>query len=145
MANSVGIGYNADTEFGRELENGEPWYELALETEEGDGAHENISLADSSADVSVGDVVTCHVRPSDLAVDPSNPKDSSLTGEVARVADLGRRYDVTVRLESGQELLVERATNPPAADDVVGIDFPAEKLTLFETDHRKRVDVGPAY
>ncbi|MFP8952337.1 extracellular solute-binding protein [Natrialbaceae archaeon A-arb3/5] len=34
--NSVGIGYNEDTEFGRALEDGAAWYELALETDEGD-------------------------------------------------------------------------------------------------------------
>ena len=34
--NSVGIGYNDDTEFGRRLENGEPWYELAREVDDGD-------------------------------------------------------------------------------------------------------------
>ncbi|AFZ73561.1 extracellular solute-binding protein [Natronobacterium gregoryi] len=35
-ANSVGIGYNDDTEFGRRLEDGESWYELALDADEGD-------------------------------------------------------------------------------------------------------------
>ncbi|TYL37710.1 sulfate ABC transporter substrate-binding protein [Natronococcus pandeyae] len=35
-ANSVGIGYNDETTFGRRLEDGEPWYELARETDEGD-------------------------------------------------------------------------------------------------------------
>jgi molybdate/tungstate transport system substrate-binding protein len=34
--NSVGIGYNEETSFGQRLEDGEPWYELALETNEGD-------------------------------------------------------------------------------------------------------------
>ncbi|WIV66291.1 extracellular solute-binding protein [Natrialbaceae archaeon AArc-T1-2] len=35
-ANSVGIGYNDETSFGRGLEDGEPWYDLARATEEGD-------------------------------------------------------------------------------------------------------------
>lgn len=34
--NSLGIGYNEETTFGQRLEDGEPWYELALETDEGD-------------------------------------------------------------------------------------------------------------
>ncbi|WP_436344202.1 extracellular solute-binding protein [Natronorubrum sp. FCH18a] len=34
--NSVGIGYTEETAFGRRLENGEPWYELAREADEGD-------------------------------------------------------------------------------------------------------------
>ncbi len=43
--NSVGIGYNEETEFGRDLDDGEPWYELALETDEGD-----ISIGDPDLD-----------------------------------------------------------------------------------------------
>ncbi|MFU8867705.1 extracellular solute-binding protein [Natronococcus sp.] len=43
--NSVGIGYNEETSFGRGLENGEPWYELVLETEEGD-----VSIGDPDLD-----------------------------------------------------------------------------------------------
>ncbi|MDG5817867.1 extracellular solute-binding protein [Natronococcus sp. A-GB7] len=43
--NSVGIGYDEETTFGRGLENGEPWYELALATEEGD-----ISIGDPDLD-----------------------------------------------------------------------------------------------
>ncbi|MCU4753817.1 extracellular solute-binding protein [Halobacteria archaeon AArc-curdl1] len=43
--NSVGIGYNEQTEFGRRLEDGEPWYELALESNEGD-----ISIGDPDLD-----------------------------------------------------------------------------------------------
>lgn len=35
-SNSLGLGYGADTAFGRRLEAGEPWYELARETAEGD-------------------------------------------------------------------------------------------------------------
>ncbi|ELY45406.1 extracellular solute-binding protein [Natronorubrum tibetense] len=34
--NSLGLGYNEDTEFGEQLEDGEPWYELARETDDGD-------------------------------------------------------------------------------------------------------------
>ncbi len=34
--NSLGIGYNDETEFGRRLADGEPWYELLRETNEGD-------------------------------------------------------------------------------------------------------------
>ena len=35
-ANSVGIGYEAETGFGQRLEAGQPWYELALESDDGD-------------------------------------------------------------------------------------------------------------
>lgn len=43
--NSVGIGYNEETAFGRGLENGEPWYELALAADEGD-----VSIGDPDLD-----------------------------------------------------------------------------------------------
>ena len=43
--NSVGIGYREETAFGRGLDDGEPWYELALETEEGD-----VSIGDPNLD-----------------------------------------------------------------------------------------------
>ena len=35
-ANSLGIAYNPDTEFGQQLDDGEPWYDLARSTDEGD-------------------------------------------------------------------------------------------------------------
>jgi molybdate/tungstate transport system substrate-binding protein len=35
-ANSLGIAYNLDTEFGQQLNDGEPWYDLARSTDEGD-------------------------------------------------------------------------------------------------------------
>jgi len=35
-SNSVGIGYNEDTAFGQRLEDGDPWYDTARETDEGD-------------------------------------------------------------------------------------------------------------
>lgn len=34
--NSLGLGYNEETTLGQRLDDGEPWYELALETDEGD-------------------------------------------------------------------------------------------------------------
>ncbi|MCL9815076.1 extracellular solute-binding protein [Natranaeroarchaeum aerophilus] len=44
-SNSVGIGYNAETMFGKRLENGEPWYRAALDTDEGD-----LSIGDPNLD-----------------------------------------------------------------------------------------------
>lgn len=35
-SNSLGIGYNEETEFGRALDDDKPWFELALEANEGD-------------------------------------------------------------------------------------------------------------
>ncbi|WP_049890113.1 extracellular solute-binding protein [Natronorubrum sulfidifaciens] len=44
-ANSLGIGYNENTRFGQRLEDGEPWYEIALDTDEGD-----LSIGDPDLD-----------------------------------------------------------------------------------------------
>jgi len=44
-ANSLGIGYNDETAFGRGLEDGEPWYELALAADDGD-----LSIGDPDLD-----------------------------------------------------------------------------------------------
>jgi len=43
--NSVGIGYNDETTFGQRLEKGEPWYEVALDTDDGD-----LTIADPNLD-----------------------------------------------------------------------------------------------
>lgn len=43
--NSLGIGYNTDTAFGERLDRGEPWYEAALDTDEGD-----LSISDPNLD-----------------------------------------------------------------------------------------------
>jgi molybdate/tungstate transport system substrate-binding protein len=43
--NSLGIGYDEETTFGQRLADGTPWYELALETDEGD-----ISIGDPDLD-----------------------------------------------------------------------------------------------
>ncbi|AFZ73559.1 ABC transporter ATP-binding protein [Natronobacterium gregoryi] len=113
---------------------------LALE---GNGVRGEVTLANSSVDAAVGETVTCHVRPSDLAVDSSNSAESPLTGEVDHVADLGRRYDVTVRLEVGQELVVAQTSPPPSVGDVVGLDLSPGKLTIFETSHEEHAGTEP--
>ncbi|ELY48801.1 extracellular solute-binding protein [Natronorubrum bangense] len=43
--NSLGIGYNPETAFGQDLEDGIPWYELALESDDGD-----LSIGDPDLD-----------------------------------------------------------------------------------------------
>lgn len=44
-SNSVGIGYNEETAFGKRLDGDDPWFEIALETEEGD-----LAIADPDLD-----------------------------------------------------------------------------------------------
>jgi len=104
-----------------------------------------------------GSDVTCHVRPEALSVRPSGreppgragrrsaggspdgPARSpegvatvrSLQGEVERVADLGKRYDVTVRLDAGEAVLVECRERPPAVGDRTTVEIPGRAVTVF--------------
>ncbi|WP_181693239.1 ABC transporter ATP-binding protein [Natronomonas sp. LN261] len=86
---------------------------------------------------SPGDRITCHVRPAALSVrsadagtaaDESEP---SLCGEVVRVTDVGRHYDVTVRAEVGAELIVEHTGAPPVVGDRIVVALPERGLTVF--------------
>jgi ABC-type Fe3+/spermidine/putrescine transport system ATPase subunit len=91
--------------------------------------------------------IACHVRPADLSFEaaPSSSSTVSLPGTVERVADLGRRYDVTVRLECGEELVVEQRTRPPGIGDRCEVALAERDLTVFAADAervRRGVPVG---
>jgi ABC-type Fe3+/spermidine/putrescine transport system ATPase subunit len=79
------------------------------------------------------ETVTCHLRPEDIGVGLPGPTDRTLTldAEVLRVADRGRRYDVTVRTEQGSELRLEQSTAPPSPGETVTLVLPVERLTVF--------------
>ena len=81
----------------------------------------------------VGDIVTCHVRPRALKLRQGGETDPerSLHGEVAAVADAGHHYDVSVRVASDEELVVECATTPPAVGESVAVELPDRGVTLF--------------
>ena len=109
--------------------------------------------------------VDCHVRPGDVSLsvgvtDGSGDGDDdrkrvdadrntvgndrtpvddvlSLPGAVRRVADVGRRYDVTVELETGEQLVAERAARPPAPGTRVEVLIRSADVTTFDpgTDH----------
>jgi ABC-type Fe3+/spermidine/putrescine transport system ATPase subunit len=105
----------------------------------------------------VGSEVTCHVRPEALSLRSpgeggaeraSRPEGEvggagrslspdgsggvvALPGEVERVADLGRRYDVTVRLDAGATVVVECRGHPPAAGDRTAVAVPGGRVTVF--------------
>lgn len=78
---------------------------------------------------------TCHIRPDALSIRPGDAAVSgpTLSGEVTRVADRGRRYDVTVQVPPDVELVVEHAECPPEIDEHVVLTVPEEDLTLFES------------
>ena len=104
-----------------------------------------------------GSEVTCHVRPEALSLGPPGrdgagpasrgpagrspdvPAPSpegvatarSLQGEVERVADLGKRYDVTVRLDAGDTVLVECRERPPTVGDRTTVGIPGGAVTVF--------------
>jgi ABC-type Fe3+/spermidine/putrescine transport system ATPase subunit len=104
-----------------------------------------------------GSEVTCHVRPEALSLripgddgigsasrgaretggggQSLSPDGSggpvALPGEVERVADLGRRYDVTVRLDAGATVTVECRERPPAPGERTAVEVPGAKVTVF--------------
>ena len=85
---------------------------------------------DSVDGLEVGDRVSCHVRPETVSLRDK----SGLTGEVREVADVGRRYDLEVRLETGDVLTVECRSDPPEVGERIGVDLEGASLTVFPTD-----------
>ncbi|MFD1685827.1 ABC transporter ATP-binding protein [Halobellus litoreus] len=102
---------------------------------------QEIELPSVEADVPDGTTVTCHVHPEDLSIRDPDVETAlpSIAGRVSRVADVGRRYDVTVSVGDGAELVAEHASSPPAVDDAVAVAFAADRLHLFDRDEGRRV------
>jgi ABC-type Fe3+/spermidine/putrescine transport system ATPase subunit len=103
---------------------------------------QELGLSGESA-VSEGTAVTCHVRPDDLSLSASNTTDHadtarSLTGEVASVADVGRRYDARVRIETGETLVVETSERPLERGEEVTVELPEDRTTIFEPEDSDR-------
>ena len=74
----------------------------------------------------------CLLRPRTLSLAGDNEHTGvALSGTVQRVADLGRRYTVTVRTTDGTEIRVEQTTAPPAEGDAVTVTVPRESLLVF--------------
>jgi ABC-type Fe3+/spermidine/putrescine transport system ATPase subunit len=74
-----------------------------------------------------------HVRPDDVTVASTGKTstDIELPGVVRSVRDVGSRYDVQVRLESGGEITATRRGAPPAVDDRVVVGVDRRDLTLL--------------
>ncbi len=91
---------------------------------------------DDGPDVPAGTTVSCHVRPEDVSIHPPHVAvpgtDPVLSGEVRHVEDVGRRYDVTVAVETGDELLVETSSDPPAVGDRVAVALSGDRVTVFD-------------
>jgi ABC-type Fe3+/spermidine/putrescine transport system ATPase subunit len=104
---------------------------------------------------SVGESVTCHVRPRDLSIrsagedavpDGTTPDAESgrtLRGEVTAVEDAGRRYDVRVAVAPDEEVVVERTEAPPSVGASVTVHLPAGAGTLFGPEFEASRDPEP--
>ncbi len=81
-----------------------------------------------------GTAVTWYLRPERLSIPDScdTGPTPALHGAVTQVTDLGRRYDVTVRLDTGDEVTVEQTSTAPETGDTVAIEVPDEQPILFE-------------
>jgi ABC-type Fe3+/spermidine/putrescine transport system ATPase subunit len=116
-----------------------------------------LAVEGAGGDHPTGSEVTCHVRPEALSLrspgrdgpepagrgppgrSPDVPAPSpegvatarSLQGEVERVADLGKRYDVTVRLDAGETVLVECRERPPTVGNRTAVEVAGGAVTVF--------------
>ncbi|MDG5758242.1 TOBE domain-containing protein [Natronococcus sp. A-GB1] len=104
---------------------------------------QEITLRSSARSPPAGASVTCHVRPEDLLLTPSADAGTgettpSISGEVATVTDVGRRYDVTVRTETGGELVAEVTDDPPTAGERVAIELTRDRIAVFNADKNER-------
>jgi ABC-type Fe3+/spermidine/putrescine transport system ATPase subunit len=92
-----------------------------------------VRLPEAGDNYREGSSVVCHVRPDEIVLRhrADDTGDRTLTGTVARVADLGRHYDVTVRLPTDDPLVVEQAASPPETGDEVAVVVPEQSVTVF--------------
>lgn len=86
-----------------------------------------------------------HVRPKDVVIDRRGTPgtDVELPGIVHAVTDVGTRYDVSVRLESGETVIAERDRSPPSVDERVTVGFEATDLTVFGDADHESTGAGP--
>ena len=110
-----------------------------------------LTLPEAETGRSVGERVTCHLRPRDLTVrgaDAARPSGApaegiersddaaatpirSLRGEVTAVRDAGRQYDVRVAVAPDGDVTVARTAAPPSVGASVAVDVPTGRVTLF--------------
>jgi len=75
---------------------------------------------------------TVHLRPEAVVVTTDTPEtEIMLPGVVKSVSDIGNRYDIHIRLTSGDELVAERRRSPPAVDRQVSVGFDHRDLIVF--------------
>lgn len=93
-----------------------------------------LAVRSTEIETPVGGTVTCLIRPSDITLGtPSNSESEiSLSGTATRIADVGPRHDVTVELDTGEQLVVEHRSAPPQERDRVQIVFDPDDVLLFD-------------
>ena len=95
-------------------------------------ADEEVTLPAATRTPPVGETLRCLLRPGKLSLaDDNDHTGLTLSGTVQRVADLGRRYTVTVRTTDGTEVRVEQTAAPPAEGEAVTVTAPRESLLVF--------------
>jgi len=95
-------------------------------------AGDEVTLPAATRTPPAGETLRCLLRPGTLSLaDDSDHTGLSLTGTVQRVADLGRRYTVTVQTADGTEVRVEQTATPPAEGDAVTMTVSRESLLVF--------------
>jgi ABC-type Fe3+/spermidine/putrescine transport system ATPase subunit len=91
---------------------------------------DRLRVEDATIPATEGEKLTCHLRPTELSL-ANDETDRSLSGAVVNAADVGRRYDVTVRLPTGEDVVVEQSESPPATGSETAIAVPEGRMTLF--------------
>lgn len=83
-----------------------------------------------------------HMRPRDLRLGADTDGDIALAGTVTSVTDRGRRYDVSVALEGGEEVDIEQTDSPPSVGESVQLRCELGALTLF-AERGERLEYSP--
>lgn len=80
-----------------------------------------------------------HIRPEDLVIGRGEAlgTELELEGTVHSVTDIGRRYDVSIRLESGETVITEQSRSPPPVNEQVTVGVEAENITVFSKTESK--------
>ena len=98
------------------------------------GVEEKVfTLNDTQKNLPTGSTVTCHVRPKDLSFRPSSNNGAKLllSAEITRIVDIGKHYDVTARIDTGDELIVECTDDPPALGESVSLVLSERQMSVF--------------
>ncbi len=103
-----------------------------------------LTLDETETTFSDGTAVTCYVRPEHLSIRAADPGEPvpTIRGDVTRVVDRGRRYDVWIRTATGDELVVEQSSEPPAVGDTITVEVPPERLLLFGPEAGKHTEAS---